>query len=69
MTCRIIYLGGFIGSVEKKKSWLEDKVAVWTAAVYTISQIANKYPQTAYTGFTFYIQNECQYVQLVVAEI
>jgi hypothetical protein len=36
-------------------------------AVETLSTVAERYPQTAYTGFTFCLQNEWQYVQRVVA--
>jgi hypothetical protein len=35
--------------------------------VKTLSVFAKSYPQTAYTGFTFCLQNEWQYVQHVVA--
>ena len=63
------YLGGFIGSAETKDLWVGDKISVWTAAVETLSKIALKWPQTAYTGFTFVLQNEWQYVQRVVAGI
>ena len=51
-------LGGFIGSVNLKEEWLEDKIAIWTEAVETLAKIAVKYPQTAYAGFTFVLQNE-----------
>ncbi len=33
----------------------------------TLSTAAERYPQTAYAGFTFCMQNEWQYVQRVVA--
>jgi hypothetical protein len=36
--------------------------------VETLSKIAVKYPQTAYAGFTFCLQNEWQYVSRVVAD-
>ena len=62
------YLGGFIGSARKKEEWLGDMVGKWVSAVKTLSVIANRYPQTAYAGFTFSLQNEWQYVQRVVAD-
>ncbi len=34
----------------------------------TLSVVAERYPQTAYAGFTFCLQNEWQYVQHVVAD-
>ena len=57
------YLGGFIGSAEKKGEWLVGMVDKWAAAVVTISTVVEWYPQTAYAGFTFCTQNEWQYVQ------
>ena len=39
----------------------------WAAAMVTLSTVAEQYPQTVFTGFTFCMQNEWQYVQLVVA--
>ena len=62
------YLGGFIGSAEKKGEWLVGMVDKWAAAVVTLSTVAERYPQTAYAGFTFCMQNEWQYVQRVVAD-
>ncbi len=37
----------------------------WVAAVQTLSIVAEQYPQMAYAGFTFCLQNEWQYVQQV----
>jgi hypothetical protein len=62
------YLGGFIGSAKTKEKWLVDLVVKWVGAVETLSTVAERYPQTAYTGFTFCLQNEWQYVQGVVAD-
>ncbi len=38
------------------------------SAVKTLSVVAERYPQTAYAGFTFCLQNRWQYVQRVVAD-
>ena len=62
------YLGGFIGSARKKEEWLGDMVGKWVGAVKALSVVAERYPQTAYAGFTFSLQNEWQYVQRVVAD-
>ena len=62
------YLGGFIGSAVEKERWLGEVVAKWTAAVETLALVAEKFPQTAYAGFTFCLQNEWQYLQRVVAD-
>ena len=52
------YLGGLIGSAATKDIWIDDKIDIWTAAVETLSRIADKWPQTAYAGFTLCLQNE-----------
>ena len=62
------YLGGFIGSAVKKEEWLVGIVEKWVAAMVTLSTVAERYPQTVYTSFTFCMQNEWQYVQQVVAD-
>ncbi len=62
------YLGGFIGSTEKKEEWLAGMVEKWAAAVVTLSTVAERYPQMAYAGFTFCMQNKWQYIQRVVAD-
>jgi hypothetical protein len=62
------YLGGFIGSAKTKEKWLADLVVKWVGALETLSTVAERYPQTAYAGFTFCLQNEWQYVQQVVAD-
>jgi hypothetical protein len=62
------YLGGFIGSVQRKKEWLGELVGKWVGAVKVLSAVAVRYPKTAYAGFTFCLQNEWQYVQRVVSD-
>ncbi len=43
-------------------------VEKWATAVVTLSTVAERYPQTAYAGFTFCMQNKWQYVQRVVTD-
>ena len=62
------YLGSFIGSAKTKELWLAELVQKWVAAVQTLNVVAEWYPQMAYAGFTFCLQNEWQYVQQVVAD-
>ena len=45
---------------------MADLVVKWVGAVETLSTVAERYHQTAYTGFTFCLQNESQYIQRVV---
>ncbi len=56
------YLGGFIGSAQRKEEWLGELVSKWVTAVKTLSVVTEHYPQTAYTRFTCCLQNEWQYV-------
>ncbi len=44
------YLGGFIGSAEKKGEWLVGMVEKQAATVVTLSTVAERYPQTPYAG-------------------
>jgi len=62
------YLGGFMGSEATKNEWLGEQLTIWTKAVEDLAVISEKYPQTAYAGFTFCLQNQWQYVQRVVAD-
>jgi hypothetical protein len=56
------YLGGFIGSAQRKEEWLGELVGKWVGAVKVLIAVALCYPQTAYAGFTFCLQNDLQYV-------
>jgi hypothetical protein len=60
------YLGGFIGSAQRKEEWLGELVGKWVGAVKVLRAVAVRYPQTAYAGFTFCLQNKWQYVQRLV---
>ncbi len=53
-------LVGFIGSNASKIDWLGSMVNMWVAAVETLALLAGNYPQAAYAGFTFCLQNEWQ---------
>jgi hypothetical protein len=48
--------------------WLGSMVTTLVAGVETLALLASNYPQTAYAGFTFCLQNECQYVQRVTSD-
>ena len=52
------YLGGSIDSAESKEEWLKNKIKIWSEAVETLAENAVKYPQIAYAGFVFCLQNE-----------
>ena len=57
-----------IGSEEDKTKFVEGKVKEWAKAVKLLARVATKYPQTAYAGFCFCLQNEWQYLQRVVSD-
>ncbi len=61
-------LGGFIGSAQRKEEWLGELVGKWVGAMKVLSAVAVRYPQTAYAGFTFCLQNKWQYVHQVVLD-
>ena len=63
------YVGGFIGSRARLLEWLEPKVQEWVAAIKTLSRIAKRFPQTAYTGLVRSLQMEWTYVQRVIPNI
>ena len=44
------YLGGSVGNRAAKEIWLEKKGQGWTELVKTLSWVARKHPQSAYTG-------------------
>ena len=61
-------MGGFIESNASKVDWLGSMVTTWVAAVETLASVAGYYPQAAYAGFTFCLQDERQYVQRVMSD-
>jgi len=60
------YLDSFVGSEEYKYVWLSESCHKWAAAIGTLARLADKWPQTAYAGLIFVLQNQWQYVQRVV---
>jgi hypothetical protein len=67
-SCGQRYLGGFIWGNASKTDWLGSMVTTWVAAVETLALLAGNYPQAAYAGFTFCLQNKWQYVQRVTSD-
>ena len=43
-------------------------VTTWVAAMETLASVAGNYPQAAYAGFTFCLQNEWQYGQRMTSD-
>jgi hypothetical protein len=63
------YVGGFIGSDDAKREWLEPQIQKWVAGIETLSRVAKRYPQTAYAGLVKSLQTEWTYLQRVVPGI
>jgi hypothetical protein len=56
------YLGSFIGSEETLEAWIQPQIEIWVEAIKTMGEIARRFPQTAYAGMTFSLQQEWQYL-------
>ena len=63
------YLGGFIGDMGTKNTWLADKVQGWAESVKTLSGVACNHPQSAYAGLQKSLQHYWTFVQQVTPEI
>ena len=59
------YLGGYIGEREAEAKWVQGKVEGWADSVRTLSGVARKHPQSAYTGLQKSLQQEWAFVQRV----
>ena len=46
-----------------------EKIENWVKTVETLAEVAKKYPQSAYSGFTHSLQMEWQYIQQVIPRI
>ena len=62
------YLGGFLGSREARDGWIKSKVEEWASAIGVLAKVARKYPQSAYAGYTFCLQNEWTYLARVTPD-
>lgn len=63
------YVGGFIGTEEKKDEWLTPKIQEWVAEVKILAKAAKRYQQTAYSGLVRSLQTEWTYLQRVVPDL
>ena len=57
------YLGYYLGTREDLEEWVSPKVEAWDHGVCTLSKIAKRCPQSAYTDLRMSLQIECQYLQ------
>ena len=63
------YLGGFIGSLSSRDTWLQSRLSDWIFGIRALSEVATKYPQTAYAGLQKSLQQEWTFLQRVLPEI
>ena len=62
------FLGGFLGDVSARSSFVQDKVDCWVSDVRHLSKMAVPQPQAAYVALTKSLQCEWVYLQRVVSD-
>ena len=63
------YLGSYLGCGTLKRDYIEAKVSRWCAGVSTLAKLAVKYPQSAFAGYSFCLENEWLYVMRCTPDI
>ena len=61
--------GGFVGTTEAKRTWVDIKVDSWVAGVSRLAGSARIFPQTAYAGLSMSLQQEWKFLQHVTPGI
>ena len=61
-------LGGVVGDISGKESFVTDKVKEWSGLIHKLSSIAATQPQAAFAALTKSLQNEWTYLQRVVPD-
>jgi hypothetical protein len=59
------YLGGFLGEASAQHTWVVKQTEKWADAAGELSMVAARYPQAAYAGLTWSLQQEWQFLQCV----
>ena len=62
------FLGGFLGDVSARSSFVQEKVNQWVLDVHNLSQMAIPQPQAAYAALTKSLQCEWIYLQRVIPD-
>ena len=60
------FLGGFIGSKELNKQFIEDKMDAWLVCVDKLVWAAELQPQAAYAAMAKFLQFEWSFVQRII---
>ena len=63
------YVGGFIGSREKRDKWLSPMTQRWVKGIERLAAIATRFPHSAYTGLVSCLSAEWQYICRTVPDI
>ena len=63
------YLGGFIGNVESKEIYVQEKVTKWVEDVTEIAEIAKDEPQVALSAFNIGLSQRWTFIQRTVKDI
>ena len=59
-------MGRFVGTGTSQAVWLLPQIQKRVDGIKTLAQIAKKYPQAAYAGLTYSLQQEWLYMQRVL---
>ena len=68
MVCNHHYLGGFLGEPAGRDAFVQDKVNQWIVNVQSLSKMAEKQPQAAFSALTKSLQCEWQFLQRVIPD-
>ena len=63
------FLGSFVGCGTLKDDYVQSKVAFWAEAIERMAQVAHRYPQSVYAGYTSCLQGEWQYLSRTTPDI
>ena len=58
-------MGGFIGDDDTRLEWIGERVGAWEMAIIDLASIADKFPQSVYSGLQRSLQQEWQFLQRV----
>ncbi len=61
------YLGGFVGSPQRKQEWVQPQVEQWGQNIKVLASIAKTHPQDAFIGLSKSLQSEWKYLQRTTA--
>jgi hypothetical protein len=63
------YVGGFIGSREKRDKWISPMIQKWVTGIEKLATVATRFPHSAYAGLVSCLSAEWQYVCRTVPDV